>query len=95
MESQATQPQDDHTRHRETRERQSFHHPHTSLGATGHWIRTAGILAPLVIGEFIKDHEMRWRWTRIAAVATAGASEILYAHRIEKERERCAEGRER
>ena len=95
MESQATQPQEYDPRHPEAREREAFHRPHTSLGALGHCLRTAGILAPLVIGEFIKDHETRWRWTRIAAVATAGASEILYAHRIEKERERCAGKRER
>jgi hypothetical protein len=23
------------------------------LGAAGHWIKTAGILAPLIIGEFV------------------------------------------
>jgi len=90
----ATQPQQ-HESHNGRPERQAFHHPHTSLGAVGHCLRTAGILAPLIIGEFVKDHEKRWRWTRIAAVATAGVSEVLYAHRIEKERERCAEKRER
>ena len=39
--------------------RQSFHKPHTAIGATGHWVREAGILAPLVIGEFVKDADKR------------------------------------
>jgi hypothetical protein len=72
-------------------ERQAFYRPHTSLGATGHWIRTAGILAPLVIGEFIKDPDKRWRMIRIASVATALASEGMYTNKIRRERERARE----
>jgi hypothetical protein len=68
---------------------QSFHKPHSSLGATGHWIKTAGILAPLVIGEFVKDHEQRWRYIRIASVATALVSEGLYTNRMHREREQA------
>ena len=30
--------------------RQEFHHAHTSIGAAGHWLKTAGILAPLITG---------------------------------------------
>lgn len=67
--------------------KKSFHHPHTSLGATGHWIREAGILAPLVIGEFVKDNDKRWRYIRMASVATALLSEGLYAHRVHQQRE--------
>jgi hypothetical protein len=66
---------------------QPYYKPHTSLGATGHWIKTAGILAPLVIGEFVKDPDQRWRFIRIASVATALLSEGMYTHRIRKERE--------
>ena len=51
-------------------DRQPYHHPHTSLGATGHWLKTAGILAPLVISEFVTDHQKQWRYIRIASVAT-------------------------
>jgi hypothetical protein len=58
------------------------------MGA-GHWIKTAGILAPLVIGELIKNPEQRWRWIRISAVATALVSEGMWAHRLQKEREQC------
>jgi len=59
------------------------------MGAAGHWIRMGGIMAPLVIGEVINDPEKRWRWIRIAAVATALVSEGMYAHRIQQERQRC------
>jgi hypothetical protein len=75
--------------------RQSFRHARTSLGAAGHWIRTAGILAPLVIGEMIKDPDQRWRWIRIASVATALVSEGLYTHRIQQERKDRETNRER
>jgi len=66
--------------------RQAFHNPHTSYGV-GHWIKTAGILAPFVIGEFVKDADKRWRLIRGAAVATALLSEGMYTHRIKRERE--------
>ena len=52
------------------RERQAFHRAHTTLGV-GHWLKTIGILSPLIIGEFVKDPEGRWRYARIGAVATA------------------------
>jgi hypothetical protein len=55
--------------------RQQFHNPHTSMGSAGHWIKTAGILAPLIIGELVKDADKRWRYIRMASVATALVSE--------------------
>jgi hypothetical protein len=67
--------------------RQAYHHPRTSLGATGHWVKTVGILSPLVIGELVRDPEKRWRYVRLATVATALLSEALWTHRIRKERE--------
>ena len=72
-------------------DRHAFHKPHTSLGATGHWVRTAGILAPLVIGEFVKDPDQRWRYIRIASVATALISEGLWTHKIRRERDEARE----
>ncbi len=72
-------------------ERQSFHKPHTSMGATGHWVKTAGILAPLVIGEFVHDSEKRWRYIRLASVATALVSEGLWTAKIHREREEARE----
>ncbi len=36
-----------------------------------HWLKTAGILAPLVIHEFVKDPDKKWRYIRLASVATA------------------------
>jgi hypothetical protein len=78
--------------------RQAFHHPRTALGAAGHWVREAGILAPLVIGELVKDADKRWRYIRMASVATALLSEALWTsriHRERKEREERKEERER
>jgi hypothetical protein len=72
-------------------ERQQFHHAQTSMGAAGHVLRTAGILAPLIIGEFVKDADKRWRWTRIASVATALVSESMWAAKVHREREECRE----
>jgi hypothetical protein len=69
------------------RPRQAFHHPRTSLGAAGHWVRDAGILAPLVIGELVKDVDKRWRYIRMASVATALLSEALWTSRIHRERQ--------
>jgi hypothetical protein len=74
--------------------RHAFHKPHTSIGAAGHWVRTAGILAPLVIGEFIKDPETKWRAIRIAAVTTALVSEGMWTHKIRNERKERAEEQE-
>ena len=76
------------------RDRQPFHKPHTALGV-GHWLKTLGILSPLIIGEFVKDPEQRWRYTRIAVVATAALSQGLYTHRIERERQERDECRQR
>jgi hypothetical protein len=76
--------------------RQSFQRTHTSIGAgsAGHWIKMAGILSPLVIGELIPDPDQRWRWIRIAAVATALTAQGFHAHRVsqrreQQQRERC------
>jgi hypothetical protein len=52
----------------------------------GHWVRTAGILAPLIIGELVKDPDTKWRFIRITSVAMALVSEGLHAHRIQGER---------
>jgi hypothetical protein len=60
-------------------------------GSAGHWIKMAGILSPLVIGELVKDHEKRWRWIRIASVATALTMEGMHAHRLRRERDECRE----
>jgi hypothetical protein len=57
--------------------RQAFRNVRLSLKATGNWIKTARILAPLVIGEFIKDPEKKWRVVRIATVATTLVSEAM------------------
>jgi len=59
---------------------------HSPPGEVGHWVRTAGVLAPLVIGEIVKDPERKWRLVRITSVAVALISEGLHARRIHRER---------
>jgi hypothetical protein len=71
--------------------RQPYHKPHTSLGATGHWIREAGILAPLVISELVKDGEKKWRYIRIASIATALLSEGMWTAKVHRERQAARE----
>lgn len=73
----------------------AFYKPRTALSATGHWLKTVGMLSPLLIGEFVKDPERRWRYTRIAVIATAALTQGLYAQRLHKEREERKEERER
>jgi hypothetical protein len=73
--------------------RQGFSRSHVSMGAW-HWIKTAGILAPLVIGEFVKDPDRRWRYIRMASVATALVSEAMWSNRISKERDQCRDERD-
>jgi hypothetical protein len=68
-------------------EGQAFHRPRTSLGAAGHWVKTAGILAPLVIHEVIADPDKKWRAIRISALATALLSEALWTRKITRERQ--------
>jgi hypothetical protein len=75
------------------RNRQSFRHPRTSLGAAGHWIHLLGVLAPLVIGEVIKDPNARWRALRLSAVGTAVLSEAVWTHRLMREREKDEDAR--
>ena len=71
--------------------RQAYYKPHTSLGATGHWIREAGILAPLVISEFVPDPAKKWRYIKLASIATALLSEGMWTMKIHKEREAARE----
>ena len=69
-------------------QRQPFHHPRTSLGATGHWIHLLSVAAPLVIAEVIKDPDKKWRALRLASVGAALASEALWTHRLSKDRQK-------
>ena len=73
--------------------RQCFQHSHTSLGAAGHWIKMGGILAPLVIGEIVKDPDQRWRLIRLSSVATALVAEGLWQQRVRQRKEERAHSR--
>ena len=71
--------------------RRSHSKPPAVAGEVGHWVRTAGVLAPLIIGEFVKDPERKWRFVRITSIAAAVLSEGLHAHKNYRERERDRE----
>ena len=95
MESHAAQLRQNDAPYPEMPDRQCFQRAHASVGAgsAGHWIRMAGILSPLIIGELVKDADKKWRWIRIASVSTALLTEGMYAHRVSQRRaeqqERC------
>jgi hypothetical protein len=93
MEPRAAQLRQNDAPYWEMPDRQCFQraHAHVGAGSAGHWLKMAGILSPLIIGELVKDADKRWRWIRIASVSTALLSEGLYAHRIQREREERAQ----
>lgn len=68
---------------------QSFHHAQVSLAA--HWIKETGILAPLVISEFMEDFKQQRRWIRMASVATALLSQAEFSYRVHQQREEARE----
>lgn len=72
--------------------RQAFHKPETSAGAyfqqrAGHWIRMAGTLAPLIIGELVHDNTAKWRYIRIASVLTAALTQWNWRDRVKRDEE--------
>jgi hypothetical protein len=71
----------------EHRSRQAFHHPRTSLCSAGHWFNLVGLIAPLVIGELIKDPDARWRAIRISAIITAALSGTFWRNQVKHRRE--------
>ena len=50
-----------------------------------------GLASPLLDGEFVKDPDKRWKYTRLAILLTAAASEALWATRVQRERDECRE----
>jgi len=69
-----------------------FRKSQVSMGSKGHWVHMLGLLAPLVIGEVVKDPDKRWRAVRISALVTAVAAEMIWRKRV-RERDR-EEGRQ-
>jgi hypothetical protein len=67
-------------------DKQPFKNPRTSHCASGRWIRLLGALAPLIIGELVRDADKRWKYIRIVSVAMAVASEVTWANRVKRER---------
>ena len=86
------------TEHPKWQEKERHRRAHRRQGAVegeiGHWVRTAGILAPLIIGEFVKDPDKKFRFIRVTAVAAAVLSEGLHTHKAYRDRERDREALE-
>jgi hypothetical protein len=87
--------QPEHSKWQEKERHRRSHRPHHGVAdEVGHWVRTAGILSPLIIGEFVKDPEKKWRFIRITSVAAAILSEGLHSHKAFREREHDREALE-
>jgi hypothetical protein len=87
--------QAEHSKWREKEQHRRTHRKRAAVeGEIGHWIRTAGILAPLVIGELVKDADRKWRFIKVASVSAAILSEGLYSHKAYRQRERDREALE-
>ena len=76
---------------KEDHRRSHQHRARAVEGEIGHWVRTGAILAPLIIHEFVKDPDKKWRFIRVTSVAAAILSEGLHAHKNYKDRERDRE----
>jgi len=70
--------------------RRPFHRPDTSLGLAAHWIKEAGILAPIAIGEFVPDPAKKWRYIKLVSLATALLSEGMWTWRCHRERQNAS-----
>jgi hypothetical protein len=92
MSPQDLQPYQYDERDREPHYPRPVYHRYPS--PVGHWTRTLGALAPLVISELVPEPSRQIRFIRIASVALAAISELSYAHQLQKERERREEERE-
>jgi hypothetical protein len=67
---------------------------HTHVSPIAHFLRTTTALSPLLLQEFVKDPEKRWRYARIAILGTTLVDQLVYAYNSNKqahERERCHE----
>jgi hypothetical protein len=65
-----------------------------STHAGAHWLKMIGLATPLAIGEFVKDPDTRWKWTRLAILFTALAEEGFWAHRVKQDNAERQGGRQ-
>jgi hypothetical protein len=87
--------QSEHSKWQEKERHRRSHHPQPRVtDEIGHWVRTAGLLSPLIIGEFVKAPEKKLRFIRITSIAAAILSEGLHSHKAYRERERDREALE-
>ena len=80
-----------HTPNHYSGERQAFHRPHSSLGTAAHYVKEVGILAPLIISEFVKDPGEKWRYIKLASLVTALMSQGMWTARLHSERKHARE----
>jgi hypothetical protein len=92
MSPQDLQPYQHEERDRDRHYPRPAHHHYRS--PVGHWTRTLGALAPLVITELVPEPRKQIRFIRIASVALAAISEMTYAYQLNKERAEREEERE-
>jgi len=70
--------------------RKPFQKPHASTGAIWRIIAAA---APLVIGEFVKDQDKRWRYIRLVSLVATIGTTASWQWRVKQEREAEKESR--
>ena len=87
--------QPEHSKWQEKERHRRSHRPHPGVaGEIAHWVPMVGLLAPLVIPEFVADPDRRLRFIRIASVAAVILAEGLHSHKNYRERERDREALE-
>jgi hypothetical protein len=68
-------------------QRHPFHRPRTALCSAGYWFNMAGLIAPLAIGELIKDPDTKWRAIRVAALLNGAVSGMFWSTQVKRRRE--------
>jgi len=87
MEQTSIQPEDDRDyAYREPTTRQCFQHAHSSVSPTAHILKTATMLSPLIISEFVKDPARQWRYARIAILGATLIDQTIWAVKVQNER---------
>ncbi len=75
----------------ESRNRQAFRRARITSSPYAHMLTTAMQLSPLLMAEFVKDAEKRWRYNRILILTGTLASQGLWAAKVHRERRECEE----
>lgn len=71
MAARYAQLKEAHSAGQHRRNGEPVYQPHSALGFVGRAVKAAGLLAPSIVGGFIKDAEQYWHKTRIPSLAIA------------------------